>query len=332
MVARSDARTSRCDSRCCPAIATRVLATVGHMAELVSALEDYLDDPLPNAKLDLVDVPHLFGAMEHPGLITFERTILASNGSPEDIDEFDRTVGHELAHQWFGNSVTPAWWDDLWLAEAFASFLGDRVAATYGTDRPFQRAQLREHALAVDSGPDARPLRRGVTDDPEGAFDAISYDKGEIVLATFEHWLGADRFRSALRSYVRAHREGTATVDDVVAAVTAVSSPALGAALKFYVEHVGPPVVALTLRCDTTPPVIEAEAASGGAIPLCVRTPAGRVMRARRQAHRDSARHVPGVGRRRRRRWVLPRRLARRRSRDTTARATRARRARRVRR
>ena len=259
-----------------PGDRARVHATVGHTAELVSALEDYLDDPLPNAKVDLAEVPHLFGAMEHPGLITFERTILASNGTREDIDEFDRTAAHELAHQWFGNSVTPVWWDDLWLAEAFASFLGDRVAAAHDPDRPFQRAQLREHALAVDSGPDARPLRRGVTDDPEGAFDVISYDKGEIVLETFEHWLGADLFRSALRSYVRAHRDGTATVDDLIAAITAVSTPALGAALKFYVEHVGPPVVALTLHCDATPPRIDAEAATGGTIPLCVRTPAGR--------------------------------------------------------
>ena len=84
--------------------------------------------------------------------------------------------------------MTPAWWDDLWLAEAFASWLSDKIAIELGAieDVALAEALQREHALEADSEPDAKPLRRAVVrnDDPDNDFDTIAYDKGAAVLAT----------------------------------------------------------------------------------------------------------------------------------------------------
>src|SRR6185503_1674109 len=89
--------------------------------KIIDALEAYVDAPLPSAKLDLVAVPDFFGAMENTGLVTFDRAILVGGNLLVSV------VSHELAHQWFGNLVTPAWWNDLWLSEAFATWMDKRV-------------------------------------------------------------------------------------------------------------------------------------------------------------------------------------------------------------
>lgn len=99
-------------------------AVARQTGKLVALLEDYTAIPLPFPKLDIVMVPHLFGAMENPGLITFDADIILDGDRRYAV-----IAAHELAHQWFGNLVTPVWWDDLWLSEAFASWLGEKVAA-----------------------------------------------------------------------------------------------------------------------------------------------------------------------------------------------------------
>jgi len=238
---------------------------------IVAALEAYTGDGLPVSKIDFVVVPHFFGAMENPGLITFEAEAIV--GDPKRIaNEFVHIAAHELAHQWFGNLVTPLWWDDLWLSEAFASWLGDRVAAELGFARATDlvRATTRSHALDADDDAGAQPLHRSITFDPENEFDAISYDKGEAVLATFEAWLGAEPFRAALRAYLAAHRGGNVTTADLLHALATATTPAAGAALQAYVDHAGPPVVELGLSCDGEPKLV-GHARDHLNIPVCVR-------------------------------------------------------------
>lgn len=248
--------------------------------KIVDALERYFDQPLPLAKLDLLAVPELFGAMEHPGLVTFSSEILlGSERDPAYRRRFIRVCAHELAHQWMGNLVTPAWWDDLWLAEAFATFLGDKAAAELGAfDDEALRMQIdREDALAADAEPVPSALHRAIAagDDIDDTFDAIAYEKGRAVLVMFERFVGADAMRTALRAYVAAHAGKTATTEDFAAALAGASSAGVGNALVSLVQHAGTPVVELSLRCTGGPPAVIAHARDGVTVPVCVRTPAG---------------------------------------------------------
>ncbi|MBL0216044.1 MAG: ERAP1-like C-terminal domain-containing protein [Myxococcales bacterium] len=257
---------------------TRAAFAVTTTAKLVAALEDYFDQPIPLAKLDFVAVPELFGAMEHPGLVTFESTILLGEGDDAEYRQrYLRVAAHELAHQWTGNLVTPAWWDELWLSESFATFLGDKVAADLGgfDDAPLRTQLDREDALAADAEARPRALRRAIADgdDLDETFDAIAYEKGAAVLAMFERHLGEGALRSALRAYVTAHAGGSVTTGDLVAAVTQVSSPAMGQALASYVEHTGTPIVELALDCSGPAAKLVAHARAGVQIPICVRYP-----------------------------------------------------------
>ncbi|HEX5064250.1 MAG TPA: M1 family metallopeptidase, partial [Kofleriaceae bacterium] len=238
----------------------QVSVVASKLPAIVDAMEAYVGEPLPLAKLDLVGVPQFFGAMENPGIITFEDNMLVGKETKQRIEYFTGVAAHEIAHQWFGNSVTPAWWDDLWLSESFASFLGDKITAQLGgfADRPLFRALERREALDADAGPDAIPLRHPIESnaDPDDAFDAIAYQKGEAVLATFEAMVGEATFRDALREYLKSHRDRSATTFDFVASLTRATKPELGKAFEQYATLAGVPVVDLALRCDKKPALI----------------------------------------------------------------------------
>jgi alanyl aminopeptidase len=236
----------------------------------INALENYLGAPLPLAKLDLVAVPRFFGAMENPGLITIHASTLVSG------DELITTIAHELAHQWFGDVVTPSWWDQLWLSEAFATWLGSRVAAQLEDPvAPEIAHQRRAEALAADEAVDAGPLVRAIAsdDDIEATFDAIAYEKGAAVLAMFERFVGPQVFRRAAQSYVAGHAGQSVTSQAFFDALAAVSSPAVGAALASNVHHTGTPVIELAVACGAAP-AITAEVRDGVTLPVCVRYPA----------------------------------------------------------
>ena len=259
-----------------PAGAPRAASAIARVATLVDAAERYLDAPLPWPKLDLVAVPEFFGAMENVGLITFAQAMLI--GEPGDaafLGRMTRVAAHEIAHQWFGNAVTPAWWDDLWLSEAFASFIGDKLAAAHGgmDDVVLRAHEARAEALAADARPGPRSLRRAITESTsiDDLFDEQAYEKGGAVLAMFEAFLGEARFADLLRAVVRAHAGGGFTTPMLLAAVERASSPAVAAALASYVDHPGAPIVELAVRCDGPRPVVIAHARARAVVPLCVR-------------------------------------------------------------
>jgi len=241
------------------------------LPRIVAAVEDYVDRPLPLAKLDVVAVPTFFGAMENPGLITIQASALL--GDSELVPD----LAHELVHQWFGNAVTPAWWDQLWLSEAFATWLGTQIAvAIEGAPAPalarHDRARLREADAAVDAAAMVHPIAGD--DEVEPAFDAIVYSKGAAVLAMFEHWVGATAFRAAARSYLAAHAGRSVTSEAWFDALARATSPAVSAALASNVLHAGTPVVAVAIACGAPSSSIVAEARDGVTLPVCVRYPA----------------------------------------------------------
>jgi len=252
----------------------RVAVARRELPKIIDVLEDYVDAPLPFGKLDLVAVPQFFGAMENVGLIMFDAAVLVGGR------EFVTVAAHELAHQWFGNSVTPVWWDHLWLSEAFATWLGERVAESRRVDHPLVLAPVLAHrsrarALWADEQIDARPLVYPITAsfEVEPAFDAIAYEKGGAVLATFERFVGEPAWQAAVRAYLATHARTSVTSQAFIDALSAAAGPAVGAALASNLVHAGTPVVELALEC-TAAPAIVASARDGVTIPVCVRFPA----------------------------------------------------------
>jgi len=229
---------------------------------LLASLEDYFGIPYPYAKLDIVAVPDFAsGAMENVGLITFREYLLLLGDDPGAREEraFTYVMAHELAHQWFGNLVTMPWWDDIWLNEAFATWMGHRVVDEV---TPEYRARLqllgRVHGtMARDSLASARQIRQPIetTHDIRNAFDPITYSKGGGVLSMVEAWIGPAVFRRGLQRYMTSHRFGTATADDLLQALDATSGKDVSGPFRTFLFQPGVPVVDVTPVCsDDGPP------------------------------------------------------------------------------
>ncbi len=224
--------------------------------KIVAELERWFGTPYPYAKLDSIADPVKRGAMENPGLITYgERLILIPAGAGEQRKQaYASVAAHELAHQWFGNLVTPVWWDDIWLNESFASWLPEKVIAIlYPRWIPADHvAAARNGALEADSLATARRIRQPVVteDDLVAAFDGITYGKGAAVLRMLEAWVGPDRFQTGVRTYLAAHAWGNATAADFVAAIAA-QAPELGVTAAFgaLLDQAGAPRVTARVEC-----------------------------------------------------------------------------------
>jgi alanyl aminopeptidase len=262
-----------------------------HTGAIVLALEDYFDMPLPLAKLDQVAVPQFFGAMENPGLITFDADLLLADephATGEFVRDYTSVAAHELAHQWFGDLVTLAWWDDLWLNESFATWMADKVGLAIDPtwDPALRVVDETNKAMTADAEAATQPLRRTINavDEIESSFDAIAYEKGGAVLSMFERWIGPARFRDGVRAYLRAHAQGTATARDFQAALAGIAAPEVQDAFDQFLEQPGVPLIDVGLRCaaDQVPIVtlhqqrlIATGAPPAGAprwkIPVCVR-------------------------------------------------------------
>ena len=235
--------------------------------KLLELLEEYFDMPYPFEKLDSVAIPQLvtFDAMENVGLITYASQLLlarAHEETPRFRELYASIAAHEIAHMWFGNFVTLAWWDDTWLNEAFASWVGSKVqhAMEPSWDNGVRTRKSRSGALAADRLASARSIAapiesRNAIDD---AFDDITYNKGEEVLAMFEAWIGPERFRKAVRSFLLQHPYGTATSADFFDAVgEAAGNPGLVLrAFKGFVNQSGAPLVDLQLDCEGKPTLV----------------------------------------------------------------------------
>jgi alanyl aminopeptidase len=199
--------------------------------QIVSTLENYFGIAYPFPKLDLIAVPD-FGAnaMENAGAIMFrERMLLLDPGAAVDQKRSSVYVmSHEITHQWFGDLVTPAWWNGIWLNESFASWLGYKTAQAVAPDLQFDTETLRDglDVMDRDTLPSARRVAEPVNgpDDLAGAFDSVVYDKGAAILAMYEDYLGDDVFRHGVRAYLQEFAFRNATTEDFVGAIATASS------------------------------------------------------------------------------------------------------------
>jgi alanyl aminopeptidase len=258
---------------------------------LTLELERYFGIAYPYDKLDVIAVPDFgAGAMENAGAITYREVLLLVD--PKSATESQRrdvvgVASHELAHQWFGNLVTMQWWDDIWLNEAFATWMGQRAVAAL---HPDWKADLEtlvwvHEAMGVDSVASARAIRQTIVtdDDVENAFDPLTYSKGGGLISMYERFIGEEAFRKGVQRYLEKHRWGNATADDFLGAVFA-DKPELAASFRGFLDKPGVPALQVTPRCDKEKPAAidvavsryvplgsSATSSSPFAVPLCAR-------------------------------------------------------------
>jgi puromycin-sensitive aminopeptidase len=228
-------------------------------AAVLPLLEDYFGLPYPFGKLDQIGVPDFeAGAMENAGCITFREVALLLDEGTAPLAVQKRVaevITHELAHQWFGNLVTMVWWDDLWLNEAFATWMAYKIVDAW---RPEWRIWMdfeggKGAAMLLDSLVSAHAIRADVRNAEEAgeSFDAITYEKGGAVLRMIEGFLGAERFRDGIRLYMRRHREANATADDLWGALAEASGQPIVELANGWIRQIGYPVVSLRLDAET---------------------------------------------------------------------------------
>ena len=158
-----------------------------------------------------------------------------------------------MAHQWFGDLVTLAWWDDVWLNESFATWMADRTLIEWKPEwaEDVERVVASSNVMFDDTLVSARKIRQEIktNDDIVNAFDGISYQKGAAILTMFEAWTGPEKFRAGVHAYLEAHRFGNATEADFLQAIQAATQPGVAAAFSSFLDQPGVPVIAVTLDC-----------------------------------------------------------------------------------
>ena len=232
---------------------------VNAAAVIIPWYNDYFGVKYPLPKLDMIAVPGNFaaGGMENWGAITFIDNDLLfdpAHSSPETRETVYLVVAHELAHQWSGDLVTMAWWDNTWLNEGFATWMEYKA-----TDRfnPSWHEWLRtrapkEDAMALDARPTSHPIQIKITDESEihAAFDAISYKKGASLIRMLEAYLGEPVFREGMRQYIKAHAYSSSTTADLWAALEAASGKPVAKIAAGFTEQPGIPLIKVAVACD----------------------------------------------------------------------------------
>jgi aminopeptidase N len=199
--------------------------------QCLDRFHELFDVRYPFGKYDQAFVPEFnASAMENPGLVTLrDDYVFRSAVTDSERERRATTIAHEMAHMWFGDLVTMRWWDDLWLNESFAEYLGTRVTAEATRfDRAWTTFGLRRKGwgYAADQRPSTHPVAPPeIADAAQGLlnFDGISYAKGASVLRQLVAWLGDEAFLAGLNAHFAAHRYGNATLADLLAAMTTAS-------------------------------------------------------------------------------------------------------------
>ncbi|MFK8023279.1 MAG: M1 family metallopeptidase [Ilumatobacter sp.] len=217
--------------------------------------EDYYGIDYPSHKVDLVALPDFAaGAMENLGCITFRESLLLVD--PATSTQHERqlvadVVAHELAHMWFGDLVTMAWWNGIWLNEAFATFM--EVAACDAFAPEWERwtsfGQERSVAFQVDSLSSTRSVEFEVNSPAEadGMFDVLTYQKGGALLRMLEQYLGADDFRTGVGHYLRTHSYANTETNDLWDAIEATSGRPVRRIMDSWIWQPGFPLVSAEL-------------------------------------------------------------------------------------
>jgi len=254
-------------------IATKGKAELGRYAleataQILQYYNDYFAVPYPLPKLDQIALPGGFGgAMENWGGITYYESALLfdpENSSAETKQNIYEVLAHEMAHMWFGDLVTMAWWDNLWLNEGFASWMGTKCTAYFNPRwevwlrrnvprDPTRRVGIaKEQAMESDARSTTHPIQQAIATEAEAnsAFDDITYKKGQSFLRMLESFLGEDVFRDGIRRYIAAHQYSSATTADLWNALSEASKKPVGEIAAGWTEQPGFPLVKVKRETD----------------------------------------------------------------------------------
>ena len=271
----------------------RIAYALSLTPKIVVALENYFGIGFPFQKLDILAVPDFAaGAMENAGAVTFrERLLLIDPNSSLEQKRGSLTVqAHELAHQWFGDLVTPAWWDDIWLNESFADWMAYKASAAVLPEQDFATETLRGglDVMDLDELPSARQIHQPIAniDDLANAFDAITYDKGASVLRMFENYVGPENWQRGIHAYLTKFARGNATAKDFIGTIAdATHRPEIVPAFMDFIDRPGVPFVRTSETCPTPSLIFEqsvyapfglSAAPRSWRIPVCVMDGAAR--------------------------------------------------------
>ncbi len=263
-----------------------------HTAEIITRHEQYFGMDYPYDKADQLAIPNTvgFGAMENPGLVTYEMSLLCVNPERDTIGrqrDFIITAAHELAHQWFGDIVTTAWWNDIWLNEAFATWMEQKYSAEYFPQWNTRVSDVdsKLYAENEDSLITARKIREPITakDDINNAFDAITYNKGAAVIGMFENWMGPQEFQRGVQAYLQQYKFKATTANEFLDSISSASKKNVTKAFFTFLNQAGVPLVTVGLSCSSGSPTLHIDqkrylpAGSKGStdqtwqIPMCIR-------------------------------------------------------------
>uniref|UniRef100_J3MWV4 Aminopeptidase n=2 Tax=Oryza brachyantha TaxID=4533 RepID=J3MWV4_ORYBR len=218
--------------------------------------KEFFDTPYPLPKLDMVAIPDFTnGAMENYGLVTYREIYLLfdeKSSSAATKQNVAITVAHELAHQWFGNLVTMEWWTHLWLNEGFATWMSYLAVDSFFPQWNIwtQFLDSTTSALKLDSLSESHPIEVEIhhASEVDAIFDSISYDKGASVIRMLQSYLGAERFQTALASYIKKYAYSNAKTEDLWVVLEEVSGEPVKDLMTTWTKKQGYPVVSVKLK------------------------------------------------------------------------------------
>jgi len=220
-------------------------------AALLPFYDNYFGVDYPARKLDLIAIPDFeAGAMENLGAITFRETLLLVDDKTASTDakhSVSSVIAHEMAHMWFGDLVTMKWWDDLWLNEAFATWMStkavDHLRPQWHEWDQFCTERL--DSMSTDCLRSTRPIHFAVTDPAQvdQMFDEITYGKGASVLRMLERYVGEDVFREGVQQYIKAHQFANATTTDLWESIGHAANKDINEMMHGWVYQPGYPLV-----------------------------------------------------------------------------------------
>jgi puromycin-sensitive aminopeptidase len=227
-------------------------------AKILPYLTEYFGVPYPERKLDLIALPEFeAAAMENLGAISFRENALLFN---EAIDS-DRTkfniatiLAHELSHMWFGDLVTMQWWDDLWLNEAFATWMSMKTVDALQPDwRAWEQFTLwKQEAMITDALKSSRAIRADVVKPSQALemFDEITYEKGASILKMLEAYIGSNVFKQGIQNYIKTHMNGNCATSDLWNALATQTTKPIERVMRNWVSLPGFPLISVAPKSD----------------------------------------------------------------------------------